>query len=70
MAGDDDSPPDPVATTTTTMSFAPPVITANMMPVPNPAVEKQSAEDWFKIFTSVADNLIATSSALEFIQIR
>ena len=60
MAGDDEIQPDPVNTTTVnTMSFAPPVITANMMPVPNPAVEKQSAEDWFKIFTSVADNLIA-----------
>ena len=44
---------------TATMTFAPPVITANMMPVPNPSVEKQSAEDWFKIFSSVADNLIA-----------
>ena len=62
MPGEEDNPPPPAAAAAApaaTMSFTPPVITANMMPVPNPSVEKQSAEDWFKIFTSVADNLIA-----------
>ena len=56
MSQNDGAPPAPTAPA---MTFAPPVITANMMPVPNPSVEKQSAEDWFKIFSSVADNLIS-----------
>ena len=44
---------------TQTITFAPPVITANMLPKPNPSVTQQSAEDWFKIFASVAENLVA-----------
>lgn len=40
------------------ISFAPPIITANMLPKPHTSVEKQSAEDWFKIFYTVADSLI------------
>ena len=42
----------------TTILFAPPTITANMLPKPNPSVEKQSTEDWFKVFYSVAESLI------------
>lgn len=43
----------------TIMSFAAPVITANMMPRPDPSVDRQSAEDWFKIFHAIADSLIS-----------
>ena len=47
------------AVATMPMMFAPPVITANMMPQPNASVEKQSAEEWFKVFKVVADSLIS-----------
>ena len=56
--------PDPVegvgsaATTTPIINFNPPIITAAMMPQPDPSIEKQSAEKWFKIFYIVADSLI------------
>ena len=46
-------------TRTNTMAFMPPVITAHLMPRPDPVVEKQSAEDWFKIFRTVADSFIS-----------
>ena len=42
-----------------TMNFSPPVISANMMPRPDPCIEKQSAEEWFRIFRTVADSLIS-----------
>ena len=29
-----------------------------MLPKPNPSIDKQSPEDWFKVFASVANNLI------------
>ena len=48
----------PVAVATPTMTFPPPVITANMMPKPHASVEKQSTEDWFKVFSNVAESLI------------
>ena len=39
------------------LSFPPPVITAAMLPRPDPSM-KQSVEEWFTIFKAVADNLI------------
>ena len=45
-------------TVTQTMAFSPPVITASMMPRPDPSIERQSAEDWMIIFKAVADSLI------------
>ena len=42
----------------TVMMFSPPVITASMMPRPDPSVERQSAEEWFRIFRTVAESLI------------
>ena len=41
------------------MNFSPPVITAQMMPRPDPSIEKQSAEEWFRVFKTVADSLIS-----------
>ena len=41
------------------MNFSPPVITAQMMPRPDPSIEKQSAEEWFRVFKTVADRLIS-----------
>ena len=41
------------------LSFQPPIITANMLPKPNPSPDKQSPEDWFKLFSSVAESFIA-----------
>ena len=46
-------------TTTAPITFPPPIITANMMPKPHASVEKQSTEDWFKVFSNVAESLIA-----------
>ena len=46
-----------------TMTFAPPIITANMMPHPDVSVDKQSAEEWFKVFKEVADSLIGIYTA-------
>ena len=40
-----------------TMMFAPPAITAALLPRPD-TINNQSAEEWFKIFRAVADNLI------------
>ena len=64
--GGEDHPPNPAAANvvpnplaTPQISFAPPIITANMLPRPNPSVEKQSPEDWFKVFATVAENLVA-----------
>ena len=48
----------PVQQTMPTMMFTPPVITASMMPRPDPSVERQSAEEWVKIFRTVAESLI------------
>ena len=45
------------------MTFTPPVISAALMPRPDPTVENQSAEDWFKIFKIVAESLIAIYTA-------
>ena len=41
-----------------TMMFTPPVITASMMPTPEPIVERQSADEWVKIFRTVTESLI------------
>jgi hypothetical protein len=49
----------PAAPAVPTLSFAPPTITANMLPRPNPSIEKQSTEDWFNLYSSVANSLIA-----------
>ena len=40
-----------------TMMFAPPAITAALLPRPDD-IQKQSAEEWFKVFKAVADGLI------------
>ena len=48
----------PVQQAMPTMMFTPPVITASMMPRPDPSVERQSAEEWVKIFRTVAESLI------------
>ena len=41
-----------------TMMFAPPAITAALLPRPD-TPQKQSAEEWFRVFRAVAENLIA-----------
>ena len=41
----------PVQHAIPTMMFTPPAITASMMPRPDPSVERQSAEEWVKIFS-------------------
>ena len=51
--------PDTTGTAQATMTFAPPIITASMMPQPLPSVGKQSAEEWFKIFKSMAESIIS-----------
>ena len=40
-----------------TMMFAPPPITAAILPRPD-TPQKQSAEEWFRVFRAVAENLI------------
>ena len=46
-------------TVTQAMAYSPPVITASMMPRPDPSIEIQSAEDWMLIFNAVAESLIS-----------
>ena len=41
------------------MNFSPTVITSQMMPRPDPSIEKQSAEERFRVFKTVADSLIS-----------
>ena len=48
----------PVQQAMPTMMFTHPVITASMMPTPEPIVERQSADEWVKIFRTVAESLI------------
>ena len=48
----------PVKQAISTMMFTPPVITTSMMPRPHLSVERQSAEEWVKIFRIVAESFI------------
>ena len=55
--GNDANQDSKLPTTQMPMMFAPPAITAAILPRPD-TPQKQSAEEWFRVFRAVAENLI------------